>query len=155
MLDEALSFRLLAGQNGGVRGSAGRIRSELVDAPAWAGDVWGLEVELTVPGDAHPVRFQPLPAHPPVERDLALLLPAALPAAQVGAAIRDAGGEFLEHVAPFDVYVGAGVAAGLRSVAYRLRFRAPDRTLTDAEVDDAVRRILRRLNDDLGVQQRA
>jgi phenylalanyl-tRNA synthetase beta chain len=155
MLDEALSFRLLAGENGETRGSAGRIRSDLVDAPAWAGDVWGLEVELTVQGDAHPVRFQPLPAHPSVERDLALLLPTALPAAQVGTAIRAAGGDFLDHVAPFDVYAGAGVAAGLRSVAYRLRFRAPDRTLTDAEVDDTVRRILRRLNDDLGVQQRA
>ncbi|HSJ06367.1 MAG TPA: phenylalanine--tRNA ligase subunit beta [Longimicrobiales bacterium] len=155
ILDDALSFRLLAGENGEVRGSAGRIRPDLVDAPAWAGDVWGLEVELTASGEAHPVRFRPLPAHPSVERDLALLLPASLPAAHVAAAVRDAGGEFLEHVAPFDVYVGAGVADGQRSVAYRLRFRAADRTLTDAEVDEAVRRILRRLNDDLGVQQRA
>ena len=66
-----------------------------------------------------------------------------------------AGGALLETVFPFDLYRGKGVAEGTRSIAYRMRFRAPDRTLTDREVDAAFDRILRRLEEELGVQRRS
>jgi phenylalanyl-tRNA synthetase beta chain len=56
---------------------------------------------------------------------------------------------------PFDVYTGEGVSSGTSSVAWRLRFRAPDRTLTDAEVDAVIRSVLDRLEADLGVVPRA
>jgi phenylalanyl-tRNA synthetase beta chain len=82
-------------------------------------------------------------------------VPEAVPSASVAAVIRAAAGQLLETVDTFDVYSGAGVPAGSRSVAYRLRFRAVDRTLTDAEADDAVRRTLQQLNQEMGVRQRA
>jgi phenylalanyl-tRNA synthetase beta chain len=155
-LDPALSFRLVGPHDQAVTGSAGRVRSGIVDAPVWAGDVWVLEVELPLDGArAAPVRFAELPQHPGIERDLALLISAQQSAAQVGDAIRQAGGALLVSAEPFDLYSGRGVPEHMRSIGWRLRFRAPDRTLTDAEVDAAIRVVLVRLNDDLGVKQRA
>jgi phenylalanyl-tRNA synthetase beta chain len=72
---------------------------------------------------------------PPALIDVALVLPAEVPAAQVGAALREGAGELLESVRLFDVYTGQGIDAGHRSLAYKLVFRAPDRTLT---VEEAV-----------------
>ena len=154
LLDDGLSFRLVSDDNGEVRGRGGRVRPGVVDAPAWAGDIWAVEIRL----DAVPqptVRYRPLPTQPAVERDLALLVPDAVPAAAVAAAISSAAGSLLEEVAAFDVYSGPGVADGVRSIAYRLRFRAGDRTLTDDEVDELVNRVLQRLLNEMGVRQRA
>jgi phenylalanyl-tRNA synthetase beta chain len=139
-----------------VYGFAGRVPQGSVDAPTWADDVWVLEVELPRDGGDRPaVHFMQLPQHPGIERDLALLLAEGQMASQVADTIRAAGGVLLESVAPFDVYSGPGVPGNMRSVAWRLRFRAADRTLTDAEVDTVIGHVLMRLNEDLGVQQRA
>jgi phenylalanyl-tRNA synthetase beta chain len=154
LLDTALSFRLAACENDELRGVAGRIRAGRIDAPAWAEDVWGLEIALGDVVDAGTVRYRELPAFPAIERDLALLVPDSIPAARVAAVIRTAAVPLLESVDTFDVYSGAGVPEGSRSVAYRLRFRAPDRTLTDAEADDAIGRTLQQLNEEMGVRQR-
>lgn len=154
LLDPALSFRLAAPHDESL-GWAGRVRDNLVDAPAWADDVWVLEVVLRPSGAAAAVRHADLPQNPAIERDLALLVAIDRPAAEVADTIRRAGGALLETAEPFDVYSGPGVREHQRSIAYRLRFRAADRTLTDAEVDDIVRRVLARLNEHLGVQQRA
>ena len=59
-----------------------------------------------------------------------------VPAGSVARALREAGGDLLESVDLFDVYRGASVDDGSRSLAFRLRFCAPDRTLTDDEVGD-------------------
>jgi phenylalanyl-tRNA synthetase beta chain len=89
-----------------------------------------------------------------VERDLALLVPDAVPAARVSEVIAQRGGDLLEDVALFDHYQGEGVPAGTRSVAFTLRFRAPDRTLKDKEVDRVVQSIVGRLKEELGVEPR-
>jgi len=81
-------------------------------------------------------------------------VPDDVPAARIEALIRGAGGATLQAVAPFDLYRGAGIPEGTRSIAYRLRFRAPDRTLTDKEVEQATDRVLRRLREELGVERR-
>ena len=145
-----------AGPAGITHGYAGRVRATGIDAPAWADEVWVLEVELPQDGGEHgAVTFEDLPQHPAIERDLALLVGAQQPAAQVGATIRAAGGALLEAVDAFDVYSGSGVPEGMRSIAWRLRFRAADRTLTDTEVDGVIRKVLVRLKEELGVEQRA
>lgn len=153
-LDPTAAFAVVDGE-GRVVGGAGRIRTDAVDAPVWADDVWGLELTLPAPVPEAPTPvFHRLPAHPGVERDLALLVPESVPAAQVLEVIRDRGGELLEGVSLFDHYRGEGVPAGTRSVAYNLRFRAPDRTLKDKEVDRAVQGIVGRLKEELGVEPR-
>jgi phenylalanyl-tRNA synthetase beta chain len=65
--------------------------------------------------------------------DLALVVADDVPAAEVDAALRDGAGELLEGLRLFDVYTGAPVPAGSRSLAYALTLRAPDRTLTSEE----------------------
>jgi phenylalanyl-tRNA synthetase beta chain len=71
-----------------------------------------------------------------------LLLPGGVEAAAVIAALREAGGEMLEAVAVESDYRGPELPPGTRSVAFRLTFRAPDRTLRDAEVDAVEARLL-------------
>lgn len=136
-------------------GHGGQIAPARIDAPAWAGAVWGLELPLDAGAAAVRVpSYREIPAFPAIERDLALVVADAVPAARVEALIRAAGGANLQAVAPFDLYRGPGIPEGSRSIAFRLRFRAPDRTLTDREVEQATERVLRRLKEELGVERR-
>lgn len=134
----------------------GRMAAEgEVDVPAWAGPVF--LVEAVLPGVSitrREIRYRPIPVHPGSERDMALLVPTAVSAAEVGATIREAAGALLEDVFPFDLYEGKGIPEGTRSVAFRLRFRAPERTLTDVEVDGAVDHVLRTLEERHGIRRR-
>lgn len=134
-------------------GGGGRLRRNAVDAPPWAGAVWGLEIAVL-----HlepPVRrYAPVPVFPAVERDLAIVVRHETPAAAVEDEIRHAAPDTLEAVDLFDVYAGEKIAAGHRSLAFRLRFRAADRTLTDGEVDEAVNRVIRHLKEALNVSIR-
>ncbi len=82
--------------------------------------------------------FGGLPRFPAIDRDLALVLPVEVEASHVRQAVVAAGGALLEELSLFDVYEGQQVEAGHRSLAFRLRFRAPDRTLTDVEADSAI-----------------
>ena len=81
---------------------------------------------------------QPLPRHPSVLRDIAIIIDAALPAAAVRGTIRQAGPTTLLSIQEFDRYEGKNVTAGCISLAFRLTFRAPDRTLTDTEVQQSM-----------------
>jgi phenylalanyl-tRNA synthetase beta chain len=142
----------VSGPEGSVGGGG---LAAAVDAPAWAAPVWTLELRLPAAAvDRRSTRYAPLPTQPASERDLALLTPHGVAAAQVGATIADAAGALLEGFAPFDLYEGKGLPEGTRSVAWRLRFRAADRTLTDAEVDAAVDAVLRALEERHGVRRR-
>jgi phenylalanyl-tRNA synthetase beta chain len=87
-----------------------------------------------------------------VERDLALVLPAGVSAADVEAVILRRGGGYLESVAVFDEYRGSDITG--RSVAWRLVFRAREKTLRDKEVDAAVEKILEALRGQLRVDRR-
>ena len=95
-------------------------------------------------------QLEPLARFPGLDRDLALVLDRDTPHEGVAAAIRDAAGTLLERVALFDLYQGPQVPEGKKSLAYTLRFRAPDRTLTDAEADDAMSRITAAVRSGLG-----
>jgi phenylalanyl-tRNA synthetase beta chain len=94
-------------------------------------------------------RFVPVPRFPAVRRDVALILPRDVPSAQVEQVIRDAGGDLLEAATLFDVYEGAPVPAGQRSLAYALSFRAPERTLAAEEVEIRLASIHEALRDRL------
>ena len=75
-------------------------------------------------------------------------------ASQVDALLRRGGAVLLERVEIESDYCGPELPSGVRSVAFRLVFRAPDRTLRDAEVDQAETRLLAALEDELGVRRR-
>jgi phenylalanyl-tRNA synthetase beta chain len=133
---------------GHVRGSA---RVLAADCPAWAGELLGFELDLEEQASSARV-FEALPTTPPVERDLALVLPPGVHAAQVDEIIRAKAGRLLAEHAIFDEYRGKDLAG--RSVAWRLVFRAPDRTLKEKEADKAVAAVLTALKEQLGVERR-
>ncbi len=95
----------------------------------------------------------PLSAWPLAKEDVALIVDAALPQSEVADALRAGAGDLLESVSLFDTYTGPQVGEGRKSLAFALRFRAPDRTLTDAETaaarDAAVAEASRRFGAEL------
>jgi phenylalanyl-tRNA synthetase beta chain len=136
-------------------GAGGVVNPRAVDAPPWVGEI--LALEMTLPAEPAPraaPRYRPLPAHPAVSRDLALLVPLEVTAAAVREVAASAGGDLLDELGPFDLYEGEGLPEGVRSQAWRFRFRAPDRTLTDDEVEPSLRAIVDRLGEELGVHVR-
>jgi phenylalanyl-tRNA synthetase beta chain len=98
--------------------------------------------------------FRTIPATPAVELDIALLVPEGTTAADVEQVIRKSGGELLERIELFDEFRGAGLPAGHRSVAWRLTFRHPERTLRDKEVEGRRDKLLRTLENELRVRAR-
>ena len=94
-----------------------------------------LDLDLLPLAERRPApRISPFPA---VVQDVALVLDADVPAADVQATLAEGAGDLLEEVRLFDVYTGAQVGEGKRSLAFTLRFRAPDRTLTNEEASAA------------------
>jgi len=88
----------------------------------------------------HSVPVTPAPrvsGFPPAIQDVAVVVDAGVPAAEVEAALRAGAGELLESIRLFDVFTGEQLGAGRKSLAFALRFRAPDRTLTSEEVNAA------------------
>jgi phenylalanyl-tRNA synthetase beta chain len=109
------------------------------------------ELDLDLIGElVEPVRYRAISRYPATTNDLALVTSVDVPAEQVTRAIRKYAGALLESLTLFDVYTGEQVGAGKRSLAYRLVFRAPDRTLNDAEVARIRQKIVRGLEHDLG-----
>jgi phenylalanyl-tRNA synthetase beta chain len=96
----------------------------------------------------------PLPRYPSIVRDVSILLADTLPAEKVRGTIRATAPDTLESVREFDRYTGKGVPDGQVSVSYRLTFRAPDRTLTDPEVQRAMDAVLAALAGQHGAVQR-
>ena len=78
--------------------------------------------------------YEDVTTYPAVYQDLAIVVDEEVPAAQVRAAVMEGGGELLRSANVFDLYRGEQIGAGKKSLALRLEFRAPDRTLTDSEV---------------------
>jgi phenylalanyl-tRNA synthetase beta chain len=117
---------------------------EAFDLPA---PVFAAELSLTALAALPPVvpRYQALPRFPAVQRDLALVVPSDVTAGEVEAAIRGMNLPLLTRLALFDVYTGEQIGKGRRSLAWSLTFQAPDRTLTDKEVNDLHARIVREL----------
>ncbi len=123
------------------------------DRPAWAGRLYGFEVALR-PKVASERRITPLPRSPAVPRDVALVLPESLTAADVEATLRRGAGKLLERLWAFDEYRGKGLPAGTRSVAWRLVFREEGRTLREQEVDQALAKALEAVEKTHGVRRR-
>jgi phenylalanyl-tRNA synthetase beta chain len=97
---------------------------------------------------------QPLPRYPSVERDLAVLVDRSVEAGSLLAAIREAGGDLLESVSVFDVYVDDRLGADKKSVAFSLVYRHPERTLTDDEAAGRHAAVLDRLASAFGAELR-
>ncbi len=94
--------------------------------------------------------FTPLPKYPAVTRDLALVCDEGVTVAQAEQVITAAAGKLLRRIRLFDIYRGAGIAQGKKSMAFSLELRADDRTLTDADSEGVMNRVLTALKEKLG-----
>jgi phenylalanyl-tRNA synthetase beta chain len=152
----------------------GGVQRVALDQPLWASDAFGVELTLGVmpsddvaPHGAHAhtsappraaalghVLYAPIAVMPAAGFDLALVLPAGVTAGAVEALLRRDSGELLESIQVFDEYRGDRLPAGMRSVAWRLQFRHPERTLRDKELDGRRSRLVSALQRELGVTVR-
>jgi phenylalanyl-tRNA synthetase beta chain len=125
-----------------VVGHAGELHPRVVSAFKLAPRTCAMELDLSTIDraavDLPPVQAPLISGYPMATQDVALVVADSVPAREVEAALvagaGAAGGGLLEQVRLFDVYTGEQTGEGRRSLAYTLRFRAPDRTLTDEEV---------------------
>ena len=138
----------------GVIGEVHPRMLEIFDAADEGVALFELDVDaLTRAVSTEPVRYRPIARYPGALRDLAVVLDTGVPAAQVQAIIeRNA---LVSHATLFDVYEGAGVADGKRSLAYRVLFQAADRTLVGDEVSRAMERIVSALEREVGATLRS
>jgi len=125
-----------------LAGHAGELHPRVIQAFGLPDRTCAMELDLSVVFAAAegvgPVQAPVLSAYPLATQDVALIVDEAVPAAEVEAALMaGAPADLLEDVRLFDVYTGSQVGQGRKSLAYTLRFRAPDRTLTAAEAADA------------------
>ncbi|MBE6977130.1 MAG: phenylalanine--tRNA ligase subunit beta [Ruminococcaceae bacterium] len=98
--------------------------------------------------------YVPLPKYPGVARDIAVICDDALTVAQAEDTIMAAGGKLLRSVKLFDIYRGAGVPVGKKSLAFSLELRADDRTLTDTDSEAVMSKILKALQEKCGAALR-
>ena len=97
-----------------------------------------------------------VPSFPPVEIDQAFVVDEAVSAERMGQVIQSAGGKLLESVRLFDVFRDADrIGAGKKSMAFKLVFRSPERTLTSEEVEKAVAKLQTKVQGATGAEVRA
>ncbi|MFI0942039.1 phenylalanine--tRNA ligase subunit beta [Streptomyces sp. NPDC021020] len=128
---------LLAGEQ--VVGYAGELHPRVTKAFGVPERTCAMEIDLdlVVAAGGETATGPRVSTFPVATQDVALVVDADVPAAEVEAALRAGAGELLESVRLFDIFTGAQIGEGRKSLAYALRFRAPDRTLTAEEASAA------------------
>ena len=118
-------------------GHAGELHPRVTKAYGLPARSCAMELELRRMGEPVSVSAPHVSSYPVATQDVALVVDSAVPAAEVESALRDGAGDLLEAIRLFDVYTGEQAGEGRKSLAYSLRFRAPDRTLTAEEASQA------------------
>ena len=133
-------------------GIAGELHPSVLDG------VWGafeLDLEELLAAVPSELKYQDVVSYPPVRIDLAFAVPEAVAAGDLIEAAREAAGEELRDMRPFDVYRGEQVGEGRKSVAFSVSFQSPERTLTDEDAAALRDRIVAALSDRFGAELRA
>ncbi len=135
----------------------GEIHPDVAEAFDIKGRVVVAEVDLDAlrPMEKDFYGIKPLPKFPAVSRDIAVVVDEAVGAGTMMDAIRAAAGKLLEDAKLFDIYRGEKLGAQRKSVAFAITLRAPDRTLTDEEINAAMEKVLKALEKDFGAELRA
>ena len=110
-------------------------------------DVYILEIDLDklLAKKVGKMKYKEISKFPNIKKDLAVIMPKNMTAAEVGMKIKKSAGSNLESYEVFDVYTGTGIEEGMKSIAYSLTFGKMDRTLTDEEINQALDKIIKDL----------
>jgi phenylalanyl-tRNA synthetase beta chain len=126
-------------------GTFGELHPQLRADREFPDEIYAFELDLYVLLDAMERKeipiFKPFSTYPSSDRDIAFFAPLKFAVGEIERAIGRTGGELLESVELFDQYMGDNVPTGQRSLAFRLVYRASDRTLTDADVNPTHQKI--------------
>ena len=142
---------------GNVVGVIGEVHPNVTDNYRLSEKVLALQVNLEelISAVGGTRKYSQLPKYPAIERDIAIVVSKDVLSADVNRTIRKNAGQLLESISLFDLYEGEQIKEGYKSMAFALRFQAPDRTLTDEEVNTIHEKIQKALQDSLGAELRA
>ncbi|HDZ84304.1 MAG TPA: phenylalanine--tRNA ligase subunit beta, partial [Nitrospirae bacterium] len=152
----AKSCAILIGDN--KIGSIGTLHPAVADIFNLKGDITIAEIddiEGLLDAASSKICFTSLPKFPSVERDIALVVNDDVTVSSVEKEIRGIGSDILEDVTLFDIYKGKPIAKDKKSLAFSIRYRSLEKTLTDNEVDEVHAVILKRLQDNLNAELRS
>ncbi len=113
-----------------------------IDTPCYVAE---LDLAAIAAASSDSVKYKQLPRFPAAERDIALLVDKNVAVAELEKTIKKAAGEILDSIKLFDVYEGAQIPDGKKSVAYAIFFRASDRSLTNEEINKVFSKITKDL----------
>ncbi len=144
-------------ENGTCLGIFGEIHPLVAANYSFNKRVYVSSLDFEAMFDCHEVeaKYKPLPKFPALTRDFSFVCEEGLEVGTIESTIKKSGVKLLESVKLFDVYRGAQVGEGKKSVSFSVSLRASDRTLNDQEADDAVKKILKTLERELGITLRA
>jgi phenylalanyl-tRNA synthetase beta chain len=147
--------------DGEAIGLAGQLHPERADALELGGPVYVAELSMAalVAADRRRIVYTPIPRFPGTRRDVAVVVDREVPSENIRRFLQEnAGGELgeavIERVRLFDVYQGKGIAKSKISLAFGIDYRHAERTLTDAEVNEAFDTVVERLKTELDVEVR-
>lgn len=141
--------------NGEVVGYLGEVHPEVADIYG-IGDrayVAVIDMPSIIPLATFDRKYEGIAKFPAVTRDISMTVPKEILAGQMEEVIEQRGGKILESYSLFDIYEGAQIKPGYKSVAYSIVFRAKDRTLEEADITGAMKKILKGL-EDMGIELR-
>lgn len=116
--------------------------------------IFELDVDTVMKYMAKDLKHKALPKYPATSRDLAMLVDVDVNASDIEKAMTKAAGQNLVEITLFDVYTGKQVEDGKKSLAFSLTFQSNDKTLTDAEIDPAIEKIVAKLQKDFNANLR-
>jgi phenylalanyl-tRNA synthetase beta chain len=141
--------------NGATAGFLGRVKEEICKKFGFEHEAFVAELKLPALESHKGKKYAALPRFPKVRRDVAFTLDTAVTAERVEQCMRESGGGLLQDVVLFDVYQGENLPVGKKSLAFTLLLMSREKTLTDAEIDSEVQRIVRRVQQEFGAELRS
>ena len=142
--------------DGTVIGYLGEVHPEVLDnySIGTRAYIAVLDIPAILPFTTFDRKYQGIAKFPAVSRDISMVVPKNILVGQIEHVIEQRGGKILESYSLFDIYEGAQIKPGFKSVAYSITFRAKDKTLEESDILAAMKKILNGLQD-LGIELRA
>ena len=142
--------------DGTVIGYLGEVHPEVLDnySIGTRAYIAVLDIPAILPFTTFDRKYQGIAKFPAVSRDISMVVPKNILVGQIEHVIEQRGGKILESYSLFDIYEGAQIKPGFKSVAYSITFRAKDKTLEESDISAAMKKILNGLQD-LGIELRA